>query len=106
MSIAKEIDDYISLHGGNARDALNVALAKIKQMEDAALNKEESKIEWIKAEDSEPEEHEDVLVIYYNDRNGAFPKLWGIAETSFYEGRYELEKEIIFWCSYPEVPDF
>ena len=33
MSITKEISDFISKNGGNERDALNVALAKIKALE-------------------------------------------------------------------------
>lgn len=50
MSVSEQIDQFIAENGGNTRDALNVALARIEQMEmKLAAMKANFQIEIVKA---------------------------------------------------------
>jgi hypothetical protein len=53
MNISKELDDYIAKEGkGNVRDALNVALARLKILE---LDKQEMDKQQCQEEEKQPQ---------------------------------------------------
>ena len=60
---------------------------------------------WISVEDRFPEEHQDVLVYYYGNKDSIhFPECRYMTGTSFYNGVFELEKEITHWMPLPDKP--
>ncbi|ETK19273.1 hypothetical protein H097_10452 [Pseudomonas sp. FH4] len=59
--------------------------------------------DWIKVEDRLPDEHQDCLV-YYHQPSISFPNLHYMTESSFYNGRFEIPKQVSHWQPLPAPP--
>lgn len=65
----------------------------------------ETLVMWRSVENELPEEHEDVLVYYYGNKDSKhFPELQFIKQTSFYNERFECDEEVTHWTKLPEPP--
>jgi hypothetical protein len=62
-------------------------------------------VDWISVSEKLPEEHEDVLVYYYSNRDTLyFPNARYMKETSFYKGKFECDEEVSHWSLLPDPP--
>lgn len=60
---------------------------------------------WIPVTERLPEEHSDILVYYYWNRNSKFfPECQYMKQTSYYNDRFECEEEVTHWMNLPDSP--
>ena len=60
---------------------------------------------WRSVKDELPEEHEDVLVYFYGNKDSKhFPECRYMKQSCFYNGAFECEEEVTHWAELPEPP--
>jgi hypothetical protein len=64
-----------------------------------------SVMHWVAVEEKLPNEHQDVMVYYYGNKNSKhFPNLQFMKQSSFYNDEFECTEEVTHWAELPETP--
>lgn len=62
-------------------------------------------VQWVSIDDRLPNEHQDILVYYYGNKNSEhFPELQFIKQSSFYNNEFECDEDVTHWAILPDPP--
>ena len=73
------------------------------QLQESQLKPQEG--EWISVEDKLPNEHQDIIVYYYGNKNSKyFPSSQFMKQSSFYNDEFECNEEVTHWKTLSTPP--
>jgi len=102
------ISEINGLHQLHERQFDNVSediLSLLEQRQETRPH--ETIVMWRSVEEQLPEEHEDVLVYYYGNRDSKFCRECRyIKQSCYYDGEFECEEEVTHWAKIPDPPQY